>query len=187
MSPWLLKKFLFNFIISVSHSVLIGCTWNLQIRWTWMKARTSSKTGQMGSLILELHPFDCWKSFFDFVISINYSVLIRSFWNLQIRWTGIQPQIRSKLGQIGLLILELHPFNCWKRPATVAHVDAPSDRRPGSCGFNPCRGRQCSFVEIDHEIHVFSTVILSLPLIQEGQLSVAAERMCTILVNHLED
>ena len=42
-----------------------------------------------------------------------------------------------------------------------------------------------SFVEIDHEI--FSTVILSLPLIQEGQLSVSGERMCTILVNRLED
>ena len=47
------------------------------------------------------------------------------------------------------------------------------------------RGFQYSFVEIDHEI--FSTVILSLPLIQEGQLSVSGERMCTILVNHLED
>ena len=47
------------------------------------------------------------------------------------------------------------------------------------------RGRQHSFAEIDHEI--FSTVILSLPLIQEGQLSVSGERMCTILVNRLED
>ena len=35
-------------------------------------------------------------------------------------------------------------------------------------------------VEIDHEI--FAMVILSLPLIQEGQLSVSGERMCTILV-----
>ena len=49
----------------------------------------------------------------------------------------------------------------------------------------PRRGREHSFVEIDHEI--FSTVILSLPLIQEGQLSVSGERMCTILVNRLED
>ena len=49
----------------------------------------------------------------------------------------------------------------------------------------PRQGRQHSFVEIDHEI--FSTVILSLPLIQEGQLSVSGERMCTLLVNHLED
>ena len=47
------------------------------------------------------------------------------------------------------------------------------------------RGRQHSFVEIDHEI--FSTVILSLPLIQERQLSVSGERMCTILINRLED
>ena len=70
-------------------------------------------------------------------------------------------------------------------PASVAQLDAPSDWRPGGRGFNPRRGRQHSFVEIDHEI--FSTVILSLPLIQEGQLSVSGERMCTILVNSLED
>ena len=31
----------------------------------------------------------------------------------------------------------------------------------------------------------FSTVALTLPLIQEGQLSVSGERMCTILVNLL--
>ena len=69
--------------------------------------------------------------------------------------------------------------------ASVAQLDAPSDWRPGGRGFNPRRGRQHSFVEIDHEI--FSAVILSLPLIQEGQLSVSGERMCTILVNRLED
>ena len=71
------------------------------------------------------------------------------------------------------------------RQASVAQLDAPSDWRPGGRGFNPRRGRQHSFVEIDHEI--FSTVILSLPLIQEGQLSVSGERMYTILVNRLED
>ena len=70
-------------------------------------------------------------------------------------------------------------------PASVALLDAPSDWRPRGRGFNPRGGRQHSFVEIDHEI--FSTVILSLPLIQEGQLSVSGERMCTKLVNHLED
>ena len=70
-------------------------------------------------------------------------------------------------------------------PASVAQLDVPFDWRPGGRGFNPRRGRQHSFVEIDHEI--FSTVILSLPLIQEGQLSVSGERMCTILVNRLED
>ena len=64
-----------------------------------------------------------------------------------------------------------------QQPASVAQLDAPSDWRPGGRGFNPRRGRQHSFVEIDHEI--FSTVILSLPLIQEGQLSVSGERMLT--------
>ena len=64
-------------------------------------------------------------------------------------------------------------------------VGCTSNWRPGGRGFDPRRGRQHSFVEIDHEI--FSTVILSLPLIQEGQLSVSGKRMCTILVNRLED
>ena len=70
-------------------------------------------------------------------------------------------------------------------PASVAQLDARPNWRPGGRGFNPHWGRQHSFVETDREI--FSTVILSLPLIQEGQLSVSGERMCTILVNHLED
>ena len=52
-------------------------------------------------------------------------------------------------------------------PASVAQLDVPSD------------------VEIDREI--FSMIILSLPLIQEGQLSLSGKRMCTILVNCLED
>ena len=67
--------------------------------------------------------------------------------------------------------------------ALVAQLDMPSDWRPGGRGVDPHRGRQHSFREIDYEI--FSTVILSLPLIQEGQLSASGERMCTILVNDL--
>ena len=68
----------------------------------------------------------------------------------------------------------------------MAQLDAPSDWRPGGSGFNPRRGRQHSFIEIDH-FEIFSTVILSLPLIQEGQLSVSGEKMPTIQVNRLED
>ena len=68
---------------------------------------------------------------------------------------------------------------------SVAQLDAPSNWRPGGHWFNRRRGRQHSFVGINHEI--FSTVILSLRLIQEGQLSVSGKRMCTILVNCLED
>ena len=49
-------------------------------------------------------------------------------------------------------------------------------RRPGSTPDTFFRDRE-----------IFSTVILSLPLFQEGQLSVSGEKMCTILVNRLED
>ena len=52
-------------------------------------------------------------------------------------------------------------------------VGCTSDWQSGGSGFDPCRGWQHSFVEIDHEI--FSMVILSIPLIQEGQLSVLAK------------
>ena len=72
-----------------------------------------------------------------------------------------------------------------EKPASVAQLDALSNWRPDGRRFNPRPGWQHSFVEIDREI--FSTVILSLSLIQEGQLSVSGERMCTILVNRLED
>ena len=51
-------------------------------------------------------------------------------------------------------------------PALVAQFDA---RPTGDRVFDS--RRQHPFVEIDHEI--FSTVILSLPLIQQGQLSVS--------------
>ena len=60
---------------------------------------------------------------------------------------------------------------------------AQSDARPtgdqetaGSTVI-PAIARQHTSVEFDHEI--FSTVILYLPLIQEGQLSISGERMCT--------
>ena len=86
---------------------------------------------------------------------------------------------------LAIFLLNQVLFYTLAKPVSVAQLDAPSDWRPGGRGFNPRRGRQHSFVEIDHEI--FSTVILSLPLIQEGQLSVSGERMCTILVNRLED
>ena len=68
-----------------------------------------------------------------------------------------------KLGQV-------HQNLIIHQPESVAQLDAPSDWRPGGRGFNPRWGWQHSFVEIDHEI--FSTVILSLPLIQEGQFLV---------------
>ena len=64
-------------------------------------------------------------------------------------------------------------------------VGCVSDWRSGGCGFDSPLVPQHSFLEIDHEI--FSMVILSLLLFQEGHLSVSCERMCTILVNHLED
>ena len=68
--------------------------------------------------------------------------------------------------------------------ALVAQLDAPPTGNQ-ELRVPPLPGRQHSFVAIDHE--TFSTVIPSLLLIQEGQLSVSGERMCAIQVNRLED
>ena len=71
-------------------------------------------------------------------------------------------------------------------PASVSHqLDARPTGDQEVVGLTPRRDGNILSWRFDHEI--FSTVILSLPLIQEGQLSVSGKRMCTILVNRLED
>ena len=59
-----LKKTPFECVISITCSVFVGTSWNLQIRWIWIKSRTSSKTDYKGSLIIELRILDCWKSLY---------------------------------------------------------------------------------------------------------------------------
>ena len=66
----------------------------------------------------------------------------------------------------------------------VAQLDACSTGDQEVVNSNPAGSATLSW-RFDHEI--FSMVILSLLLIQEGQLSVSDERICTILVNRLED
>ena len=89
------------------------------------------------------------------------------------------PQIQPNLSVAFLMALSKHSAGLGGSVGCAVRLETRRSR------VQPRRGRQHSFVEIDHEI--FSTVILSLPLIQEGQLSVSGERMCTILVNRLED
>ena len=59
----------------------------------------------------------------------------------------------------------------------MAHSDAHSTDDQDVVGSIPSGSGNISFMEIDHEI--VSKVILSLPLIQKGQLSVSGKRMCT--------
>ena len=73
-----------------------------------------------------------------------------------------------------------------QRPPWLSWMRRPTGDQEVAGSTPPLpRGLQHSFMEIAHEI--FSSVILSLPLIQEGQLSVSGERICTILANRLED
>ena len=70
-------------------------------------------------------------------------------------------------------------------PASVAQLDVCPTGDQKVADVDPCQVANILSWKFDHEI--FSKGILSLPLIQEGLFSVSGERMCTILVNSLED
>ena len=70
-------------------------------------------------------------------------------------------------------------------PASVAQLDAHLTGDQKIAGFIACWVGNILSFRFDHEI--FSRVILSLPLIQEGQLSVSSKRMRTLLVNCLDN
>ena len=71
---------------------------------------------------------------------------------------------------------------CW----SFRELNLP--RNQEVAGSFPARSATSFCGDWSHNIFtVIFTVIFSLPLIQERQLSVSGERMCTILVNPLED
>ena len=50
--PLIVEKPVFDLIISMTYSVLMGSTLNLQIRWTWMKSWINlKKFGNLHNLI----------------------------------------------------------------------------------------------------------------------------------------
>ena len=67
----------------------------------------------------------------------------------------------------------------------MAHLNASLTGDQEVTGSTPAEVGNILSWRFDHKI--FSVIILSLPLIQEGQLSVSGKRMCTILVDLLED
>ena len=79
---------------------------------------------------------------------------------------------------LGLHCLSKYSFRTHqdtKGPGPVAQLVTSLTADPGVASSIPTRSH--TFMEIDHEIT--STVILLLPLIQEGLLSVTSESMCT--------
>ena len=91
-------------------------------------------------------------------------------------------------------ILELFPFDkitlkshifVLLLPSWASSVGSQAVLESGSWGHSVLQTPALVSWRFDNEI--FSMVILSLPLIQEGLLSVSGERMCTMLVNALED
>ena len=89
--------------------------------------------------------------------------------------------IKCKLSDIIKRILHLWSFHlkfmklAVGRPLWLSDACLTGDQKV--TGSIPSGSWQHPFVEIDHEI--FSMIILSIPLIQEGQLSVSGKRMCT--------
>ena len=84
---------------------------------------------------------------------------------------------KTKMFPIVILVFAMYgdmsALEVWQNMASW-HVTASWS---GSPGLDPCRIWQHISMAIDYEI--IAVVILSLPLIQDGQLSVCGERMCT--------
>ena len=73
----------------------------------------------------------------------------------------------------GALKSSMIPIHCWlirELPASVAQLDGGPTGDQEVAGSTPTGSGQHSSLRFDHEL--FSLVILSLPLIQERQLSV---------------
>ena len=73
----------------------------------------------------------------------------------------------------------LHALQRGIQQASVALSDVHLTGYQEVTGSILCWVWQHSFMEIDHGREIFLTLILCILLIQEGQLSVSGERMCT--------
>ena len=76
-----------------------------------MKSRTSSKTGQIRSLVLELHPLDCRKSFCLTLSSAQFIHFDWMFLKLADKVDRMKYRTSWKTGQIRSLFLDLHPLD----------------------------------------------------------------------------
>ena len=83
------------------------------------------------------------------------------------------------------VLLVSYVLSKYSMPALVAHLDAPPTDDQEVAGSTPIRS--ATFLSWRFDYKIFSTVILSLPLIQGDHLLISGERMCTLLVNCLED
>ena len=112
---WLLKMLIFYLVITVAPSVLIGTYWNLYVRWLWIKISDEFENRPSQPIYHRVTSLWLLKMpIFYLVIIVALSVLIRSFWNLYVRWLGIKPQMSSNTCQVRPLIIEYLPFDCWK-------------------------------------------------------------------------
>ena len=68
--------------------------------------------------LMRVMSLDCWKSICDFVIKITHSVLISSFWNLQIRWRNLG-QVKNQYSKDNQYIKIFQTWLCFLIIPTV--------------------------------------------------------------------
>ena len=175
--------------------------------WTSIRLLSTSSMHLTDSVVKIMAKFSCTTTFIALIRRFNDGVLARSklwrvLWTVSVdEWSRARCVLASTLFSMTFSAMRLSRLWWWYcnqiplswqaiQPKKVASqsqaglggsVGCVFDWRSGGCWFDPRRVGNI-LVEIDHEI--LSTVILSLTLIQEGQLSVSSER---ILVNRLED
>ena len=84
---------------TIAPSFLIELSSNVQVSRRAIESRTSSNSGHICLLTLELRALERWKNVVD---QIEYSFLIGSVCTLQVTRTGINTRTSSISGQIGI-------------------------------------------------------------------------------------
>ena len=129
-------------------SLLIGSLSNLQVSRTSIKSQTSSNSGQIRPVLLELVALDCCKRSYMTLFRHSPFIFIWPLWNLQISWAGIKSHLCSKFGQSGLFTLELP---AWITRNTIFYflgmLDSGEQSLPFGRLFSNCY--QCSKFFID--------------------------------------
>ena len=111
--PWVLKKPIFDFVLSILHSILTGSSSNLQVARTAINSRLSSNFGQIRLLTLVLLALECrkWVPYTyngeKVIRLLMTSFLIGYSLYLQVTKAAIKSRKSSNFGQIRLFTSEL--------------------------------------------------------------------------------
>ena len=167
----------------------VQCSWNpFQTNGLWLAWMQAKKIFCQLSSVCDLkYGFEQnLYSIINHKSCLAWYFMLRALWNISRNcW-----QMKMDINILHMFIYRSINFvprasYWWSGPSLGGSVGCVSNWWSGGCIFEPHWVGNILSWRFNHEI--FSTVYFFFLLIQEGQLSVSGIRICTILVNELED